>query len=252
VSLLEHVGLDIELPTIIQSIGWGKFYDEPRSGSHILTLEFLMNFETYEQDGNPWVHFRLFGETYQFDFHHFSELLDFSRNCLPESQAMRNFNHLDFCNNISSKTTRIRFIDIQNPSLRFLHRWFSFTLFPTWELHSVTIAELRCYFAMVHRIKYTPVADIVDYFKEICTLSGPIECTSLVTRIALNIGCLEMHNMAYIEGDVPILGLSHFVHAHVLCEEPDHSISMFYEGGNKVLRLPNQAYLLRSYDQLIM
>jgi hypothetical protein len=61
-----------------------------------------------------------------------------------------------------------------------------------------------------------------------------------------------MHNVAYIKGDVPIIGISHFVHAHVLHEEPDHSISMLYEGGNKVLRLPNQAYLLRSYDQLIV
>jgi hypothetical protein len=100
--------------------------------------------------------------------------MDFSSNCFPEFQAIRNFNRLDFGNDISSKTARIRFIDIQNPSLRFLHRWLSFTLFPTRELHSVTITELKCLFAMVHRIKYTPVADIVDYFKEICTLSRPI------------------------------------------------------------------------------
>jgi hypothetical protein len=39
-----------------------------------------------------------------------------------------------------------------------------------WELRSVTIIKLKCLFAMVHRIKYTPVPDIVDYFKEICTL----------------------------------------------------------------------------------
>jgi hypothetical protein len=37
-----------------------------------------MTFETYEHDGNPWVHFRLFGQAYQFDFSHFSELMDFS------------------------------------------------------------------------------------------------------------------------------------------------------------------------------
>jgi hypothetical protein len=165
---------------------------------------------------------------------------------------MRNFNRLDFYNDISGKTARIRFIDIQNPSLRFLHRWLSFTLFLMWELHSVTVVKLKCLFAMVHRIKYTPIANIVDYFKEIHTLSGPIECTSLVTHIALNIGCPEVHNVAYIKGDVPILGLSQFVHVHVVCEEPDHSISMLYEGGNKLLRLPNQAYLLCSYDQLIM
>jgi hypothetical protein len=38
VSLLERVGFDIELPTIIRSIGWGKLYDEPCSGLSILTL----------------------------------------------------------------------------------------------------------------------------------------------------------------------------------------------------------------------
>jgi hypothetical protein len=251
-SLVKNVGLDIELRSIIQSIGWGKLYDGPHLGLRILTLEFLMTFETYEHYGNPWVHLRLFGETYQFDFLHFSELMDFSKNCLPQSQAKRNFNHLDFCNDIFGKTARIRFIDIQNPSLRFLHWWPSFTLFPMWELRSVIVVELKCLFAMVHRIKYTPVSNIVDYFKEIRTLSRPIECTSLVTRNAPNIRSPEMHNVAYIKGDVPILGLSHFVQAHVLHEEPDHSIYILYEGGNKVLQLPNQAYLLHSCDQLIV
>jgi hypothetical protein len=111
-----------------------------------------MNFETYEHDGNTWVRFCLFGETYQFDFPHFSELMDFSRNCLPESQAMRNFNRLDFCNDISSKTARIRFIDIHNPSLRIVDRWLSFMLFPTWELRSIIVAGLKCLFAVVHSI----------------------------------------------------------------------------------------------------
>jgi hypothetical protein len=30
----------------------------------------------------------------------------------------------------------------------------------------------------------------------------------------MNLGCPEMTNLAYIEGDVPVLGLDHFVHAH--------------------------------------
>jgi hypothetical protein len=58
----------------------------------------------------------------------------------------------------------------------------------------------------------------------------------MVTQIAMNLGFLEMVNLAYIEGDVPILGLDHFVHAHILCEEPDHSLSMLY--GRKTIRLP--------------
>jgi hypothetical protein len=89
-----------------------------------------------------------------------------------------------------------------------------FTLFPIVELCSVTTLELKCLFAMVNRIKYTPVADIVDYYK----MSGPIVCTSMVTRIAMNLGCPKMDNLAYIEGDVPVLGLDHFVHAHILRE----------------------------------
>jgi hypothetical protein len=69
---------------------------------------------------------------------------------------------------------------------------------------------------MVNRIKYTPVADIVDYIKNVHKMSGPIECTSMVTWIAMNLGCLEMANLAYIEGDVPDHGLDHFCsHAYL-------------------------------------
>jgi hypothetical protein len=53
---------------------------------------------------------------------------------------------------------------------------------------------------MVNRIKYTPVADIVDYFKNVHKMSGPIKCSSMVTRIAMNLGCTKMANLAYIEG----------------------------------------------------
>jgi hypothetical protein len=112
-------------------------------------------------------------------------------------------------------------------------------LFPMVELCSVATPELKCLFAMVHRIKYTPVADIVDYFKNVHKMSGPIECTSMVTWIATNLGCPKMTNLAYIEGDVPIFGLDHFVQAHILCKEPDYSVSMLY--GRKAIRLPNPA-----------
>jgi hypothetical protein len=61
----------------------------------------------------------------------------------------------------------------------------------------------------------------------------------MVTRIAMNLGCLEMANLAYIVGQVPILGLDHFVHVHILCEEPDYSVSMLY--GRKAIWLPNLA-----------
>jgi hypothetical protein len=123
-------------------------------------------------------------------------------------------------------------------------------LIPMVELHSVATPELKCQFAMVNRIKYTPVADIVYYFKNVHKMLGPIECTSMVTRIAMNLGCPKMANVAYIEGDVPILGLHHFVHAHILREEPDYFISMLY--GRKAIQLPNLTHRLYSCESLTL
>jgi hypothetical protein len=104
------------------------------------------------------------------------------------------------------------------------------------ELRYVTTAELKCLFAMVNRIKYTPIADIVDNFTNVSKISGPIECTSLVTRIAMNLGYSDL---VYIEGGVPVVGLDHFVHAHIMREEPNYSVSMLYD--RKAIRLPNLA-----------
>jgi hypothetical protein len=77
---------------------------------------------------------------------------------------MRNFNKVVFSDAISEKSARLRFSDIHNPSLWFLHRWMLFTPFPMTELHYVTTPELKCMFAMINWIKYTIVANIVDYF----------------------------------------------------------------------------------------
>jgi hypothetical protein len=159
-----------------------------------------MTFETVEKIKKSFVKFCLLEKSFGCDFYRFSKLLDFSKSCLPESSAMRNFNKFEFSDAISEKSTRLRFSDIHNPSLRFLHRWMSFMLFPMLELRSVVTPELKCLFTMVNRIKYTPIADIVDYFKNVHKMSGPIECTSMVTRIAMNLGCPEMANLAYIEG----------------------------------------------------
>jgi hypothetical protein len=250
VNLLERVGLDEMLPTILWTIGWGKLYDEPCLGSRLLTLEFLMTFEIVEKNRNSFIMFHLFEKSFGCDFSRFSELLDFSKSCLPESNAMRNFKKVEFSDAISEKSARLRFSDIHNPSLRFLHRWVSFTLFPMAELHSITTPKLKCLFALVNRIKYTPVADIIYYFKNVLKMSGPIECTSMVTRIAKNLECPEIANLAYIEGDVPVLGLDHFVQAHILCEKLDHSLSMLY--GHKVIWLPNPGLRLYSCESLTL
>jgi hypothetical protein len=67
-------------------------------------------------------------------------------------------------------------------------------------------------------------------------MSGPLN-VPLWSPIDIN---LEYSDLAYIEGNVPVLGLDHFVHAHILREEPDYSISMLY--GHKAIRLPNPTF----------
>jgi hypothetical protein len=45
---------------------------------------------------------------------------------------------------------------------------------------------------MVNNIKYTPVANIADYFTNVSKISGPIVCTSLVTQIFMNLGYSDL------------------------------------------------------------
>jgi hypothetical protein len=146
VNLLERVGLDEELPTILWTISWGKLYDEPHLGSRLLTLEFVITFETVEKGRELFVKFCEKSLGYHLSC--FSEHLDFSKSRFPESRAIRNFTKVEFSDAISEKSTRLRFSDIHNPSLRFLYRWMSFMLFPMVELHSIATLELKCLFAM--------------------------------------------------------------------------------------------------------
>jgi hypothetical protein len=160
---------------------------------------------------------------------------------------MRNFNKVKFSDAISRKSARLWFSDIHSPSLRFLHRWMSLMVFPMAGFHSVTTPNLKCLFAMVNKIMYTPVADNVDYFTNVSKMSRHIKCTSLVTRISMNLGDSDL---AYIEGDVPILALDHFVHVHILHKETDYYVSMLC--GCKVIWLPNPTLRLYSCESLTL
>jgi hypothetical protein len=79
------------------------------------------------------------------------------------------------------------------------------------KLCSIATPKLKCLFVVVNRIKYTLLANIVDYYINVHKMSGLIECSSMVTWIVMNLGYPEMANLAYIEGDVPVLRLSSFL-----------------------------------------
>jgi hypothetical protein len=61
---------------------------------------------------------------------------------------------------------------------------------------------------------------------------------------------LGYSDLAYIERDVPVLGLDQFVHVHILHEEPDYSVSMLYS--HKANWLSNPALQLYSCERLTL
>jgi hypothetical protein len=76
VELLERIRMDIKFSTIFHVIGWEKLYEVPRSGSHLLTLEFFTSFDSFTRGRKSYVHFCLFGRDFEFEFSRFSELMD--------------------------------------------------------------------------------------------------------------------------------------------------------------------------------
>jgi hypothetical protein len=68
-----------------------------------------MTFEIVETNRKSVVKFRLFEKSFGCDFSRFSEVLDFSKSCLPESSDMRNFNKVEFSNAIFGKSTSLSF-----------------------------------------------------------------------------------------------------------------------------------------------
>jgi hypothetical protein len=77
VELLERVGMDIEFPPIFHVIGWENLYEAKRSGSCLLTLEFLTSFHSFTGGRKSYVCFRFFGRSFKIEFSHFNEIMDF-------------------------------------------------------------------------------------------------------------------------------------------------------------------------------
>ena len=96
---------------------------------------------------------------------------------------------------------RPRTNDIHHPTLRFMHKWLGFSLFPRNDFHIVRNDELKLLYAKVKRKKVSPVKIMMTQWTEIPGLKGDVGCTSLVTRIAKNLGLLEDASVTYI--DVP-------------------------------------------------
>jgi hypothetical protein len=94
---------------------------------------------------------------------------------------------------------------------------------------------------MAKKIRYSSVMGMVSHWQKMITSKSPINMTSLVTHIARYVGVLENAQVTYLsltEEYRTIIGLDHFIHAHMMREGPGNSVFICYSEYDKEFELP--------------
>ena len=118
------------------------------------------------------------------------------------------------------------------------------TCFPREDVRIVRVDELRVLYAMVNRIKFFPVKFMDRQWLENFLLVGPVECTSLITRIAQSLGLLNWAKFSYIESPRSFINENYLVFGHTLKHARDGSLIFFFPGYTNKFWLPNPNYHL--------
>ena len=88
--------------------------------------------------------------------------------------------------------------------------------------------ELLILYAMVNnKIKISPAQALVKQWLSNFKMTGPMECTSLITRIATRIGALEGNSIPFIEGDRAYIDEAFLIQGHTLKKGPNDSLIFF-------------------------
>ena len=90
--------------------------------------------------------------------------------------------------------------------------------------------ELMILYAMDNNIRVSPTKAVAKQWLTNFRMMGPIECTSLVTRIVSNIGILEGNPVPFIEDDRVLVDESYLVQGHILKKGPNDSLVFFSLG----------------------
>ena len=104
--------------------------------------------------------------------------------------------------------------------------------------------ELRILYGMVNKIKIAPVQEMVRQWLGNFRMFRPVECTSLVTRIATSLGVLNWARFSFITTPRPSIDLAYLVQGHTMKSAPDGSIIFFFSGYVNEIPLPNSGLRL--------
>jgi hypothetical protein len=113
------------------------------------------------------------------------------------------------------------------------------------------IDDLKLMFAMAKRKKVYPIKFMMNPWLEVFTLVGDVECTSLVTRIATNIGLMQRSFLSLIT-EHPYIDFEYFRQAHMLKRKDNGSLVMIYRGYTNKVSLPNRNIGLYAVQSLTM
>ena len=104
---------------------------------------------------------------------------------------------------------------------------------------------------MIKRKKVSPIKFMMTQWLEILGLMGVVGCTSLVTRIAKNLGLLENASVIYI--DVPrwLIYYDYFNHPHMLKKGKDGKLVMMYIYYTTEFPLPDRNLDLYAVDSFV-
>jgi hypothetical protein len=104
-------------------------------------------------------------------------------------------------------------------------------------------------FAMVRKIKISPVKCMIRQLLESIKFSAPVECTSLITPIAKGLGVIS-DQIAFISAARPRIDEAYLVQGHILKHGADGSLIYFFPGCTNEIPLPNAGYHLYNCHEL--
>ena len=83
---------------------------------------------------------------------------------------------------------------------------------------------------MVNKIRVSPARAMVKQWLTNFKMTGPIECTYLVTRIVSNMGILKGNPVPFIEDDRVLIDEAYFIQGHILKRGQNDSLVFFSLG----------------------
>jgi hypothetical protein len=207
-EFMQEAGLNSEFSQIFFLLGWTSFYHTSERGCRLLTLDFLCTLK-FSNDG---VTFQLFCQEHTLSWRRMSNALGFAEGCaLYLDSSLEDFDRIHLWTDVIGENAhKPRINDIQHPTLCFFHKWISLVLFPRNDNINMRVGDMQLIYAALKRKVVSPVNMIVEHWLSFPNLVGDVSCTSLITRIADDLGILGDATIIGIDTSREIIGYDYF------------------------------------------